>query len=217
MIKRIIESMTKNKTDDSVTTSDTNETELDTGFIDYSAEAVGYPDRTQQWNAYRLITSYIDPPDGTILDFGAGRGDYQKFYEQEYGQSPNYTGIEANTILVEASKRAYNDVKLVNKDWFNLDDELRGDWCINIGSLNLRYDHSTELSDIEYLQKTIEVMYDKCNIGVVVLLSSDRTEIEDSLINYNPGDVLNWATEKFTNIALDHSISADLFTLIIYK
>ena len=49
------------------------------------------------------------------------------------------------------------------------------------------------------------------------MLASTLTKIDDGLINYNPGDILNWAQGKYKNCALDHSISSDLFTLIIYK
>ena len=60
-------------------------------------------------------------------------------------------------------------------------------------------------------------MYKHCTRGVVMMLASTFTSTEDELINYNPGDILNWAKEEFGNVALDHSMGDDVFVLIIYK
>jgi len=41
--------------------------------------------------------------------------------------------------------------------------------------------------------------------------------LQDGLIDHNPGEMLNWAQKEFSNVALDHSLSDDVFCLIIYK
>jgi len=53
--------------------------------------------------------------------------------------------------------------------------------------------------------------------GSIVLLASDQSGFEDGLINWNAGEVFNWAQKEFGNVAMDHTFSNDLFTLIIYK
>jgi hypothetical protein len=68
-----------------------------------------------------------------------------------------------------------------------------------------------------YLQDTITAMMKHCEKGCVILLASDQTQIDDGLINWNAGDVFNWAQKQFGNVALDHTFSGDIFTLIIYK
>ena len=50
-----------------------------------------------------------------------------------------------------------------------------------------------------------------------VSCTSDVSEIDDGCVNYNAGDLLNWAQKKYKNVALDHTVSEDLFTIIIYK
>ena len=41
--------------------------------------------------------------------------------------------------------------------------------------------------------------------------------VDDEFINWNPGDLLNWATEEFGGASIDHSLSKETFSLIIYK
>ena len=60
-------------------------------------------------------------------------------------------------------------------------------------------------------------MYEHALRGVAVMLSSDITGIDDGLINWSPGEVLNWCQSTFGVVAVDHTYSNDMFTLIIYK
>ena len=189
---------------------------FDEEYLEYSAEAVGYENREQQWDTYRVISNYIEEGD-SVLDFGCARGDFEKFYEQEYQSDIDYIGVDMNQQLIEAGRKVYNEeVELICSDWFSIDDDVEQDWCINIGSSNLRYDGDTVRNDMIYLQDTIKAMVKHSKKGSILLLASD-TGIDDGLINWNAGDVLNWAQQEFGNVAIDHTFSKDLFTVIIYK
>jgi len=189
----------------------------DQDYLEYSAEAVGYGNRELQWNTYRSIANYI-PEGDSVLDFGCARGDFKLFHADDYTFDLDYIGIDMNENLINAGNKVYEsqvDIRL--QDWFLLPEDLKQDWCINIGSSNLRYDANIKLSDDDYLKKTIQTMYDHANKGVVILLTSSINDIDDGLINRNPGDILNWAQTEFGNVALDHSFSNDVFILVIYK
>lgn len=192
--------------------------EIDAGYLEYSTEAVGFNTREDQWNLYASIAGFIEPG-SSVLDFGCGRGDFKSFWLSEISDDLQYTGIDMNQPLIEAGRRIYNDRTLILADWFNLSDNepLGADWCINVGSCNLRYDADTVTDDTQYLQRTIETMWARANKGVIITLASSIPGIEDGLINHNPGDVLNWAQERFGQVALDHTMSRELFNLIIYK
>jgi hypothetical protein len=95
--------------------------------------------------------------------------------------------------------------------------DIRADWCINVNSNNLRYDANTSKNDLEYLQETIKVMVDRANVGAVISLTSDVTNIQDGLINWNPGNIFNWSVQEFKTVALDHTFSEQVFILIIFK
>jgi len=188
-----------------------------TEYLEHSAEAVGFENREQQWDTYRIIANYIGKGD-SVLDFGCSRGDFERFFESEFKEPLEYIGIDMNQQLIDAGKKVYNDeVELICANWFELDKEIKQDWSINIGSNNLRYDADTVRDDMTYLQDTIKSMMDHCEKGSVVLLASDQTGVEDGLVNWNAGEVLNWAQKEFGIVALDHTFSNDIFTLIIYK
>ena len=192
----------------------------DPDYLQYSSEIVGYDNREQQWDAYRIVTNYMGDPGQytSVLDFGCGRGDYNAFYIQEYGKDQiEYYGVDLNEPLIEAGKEVNPSFDIEAKDWFDIKDANEGyDWCVNINSSNLRYD-ATMKEDIEYLHESIRKMYECARQGVVVLLTSMHAGVDDEFINWNPGDLLNWATEEFGGASIDHSLSNESFSLIIYK
>ena len=195
-----------------------NPADYDTDYLEYSSEAVGYPNREEQWNTYRTVVGFI-PEGESILDFGCARGDFERFYQTEYQQKLDYVGVDMNKQLIDAGLKVYEkevDIRCI--DWFKLDKDLKKDWCINIGSSDLRYDADIKQNDTEYMQSTIETMYHHANNGIVAIFASSQTKSkEDGLINRNAGEVLNWAQTKFGTVAIDHTVSNDVFVLIIYK
>ena len=198
-----------------------NPADTDPDYLEYSAEAVGYQDRSSQWDIYRGMVSYLEPDEEnnlSIIDFGCGRGDFERFYETEYPDGDiDYIGIDSNQQMINAGVSAYEDeVELRCLDWFNLPKDLQEDWVINICSNNLRYDADTTKSDMEYLQATIDAMYKHAKRGIVIMLSTGLGHA-DGLINHPPVPILEWALKKYGLVTLDHSLGADLFTLIIYK
>ena len=193
----------------------------DPGYLEHSSEAVGYENREQQWETYRIITNYIGKED-SVLDFGCARGDFERFFQSEFNETLNYIGIDMNQQLIDTGTKVYNgEVDLRCNDWFSLDKDVKQDWAVNIGSSNLRYDADAVRDDMTYLQDTIKSMMTHCEKGSIVLLASDGGDqlqgVDDGLINWNPGEVLNWAQKEFGLVALDHTFSNDIFTLIIYK
>ena len=43
-----------------------------------------------------------------------------------------FTKIDANKVLIEAGKKLYDTIVLLNKDWTQLEDNIQNDWSINI-------------------------------------------------------------------------------------
>jgi SAM-dependent methyltransferase len=194
-----------------------NPSDYDEEYLEYSSEAVGFENREEQWNTYRTIVNYIGEGD-SVLDFGCARGDFERFFETEFKEDLDYTGVDMNQQLIDAGNKVYNEeIELICSDWFNLDKDITADWSININSSNLRYDADTVRDDKTYLQDTIKCMMEHCEKGSVILLASNASGTDDGLINWDAGELVNWAQKEFGNVALDHTFSNDLFTLIIYK
>ena len=192
-----------------------NEALNDPGYLQHSPESVGYGNSQLQMLAYNLVATHL-PPDDSILDFGCGRGDFAKYYETNFKKKPDYIGVDMNQPLIEAGKSIHSELNLICSDWNKLDSKIIKDWSINVASNNLRYDADTS-EDLDYLHSTIKCMYNHANKGIIILLTSTHSKVQDGLINYNPGDLLNWAQQTFGYSAIDHTVSNDGFILLIYK
>ena len=84
-----------------------------------------------------MISNYIQESE-SVLDFGCARGDFERFYQTEYGQELEYVGVDMNQQLIDAGNKVYEEeVELVCKDWFELDKDITADWSININSSNI--------------------------------------------------------------------------------
>jgi len=190
--------------------------EIDNGYLLHSSEIVGYSNREHQWNTYRTAFAYMAEGD-SVLDYGCGRGDFKAVYESEKGIELDYIGLELNQAMIDAAAELYPDYQIQKTDWFKIPSLLTADWCVNIHSLNLRYDADLTKNDTEYKLATIKHMYEHANKGVIVMLASDIVQKDDGLIATNPGEMLNYMQKEFGNVALDHTFSDELFALIIYK
>jgi SAM-dependent methyltransferase len=153
----------------------------------------------------------------SVLDYGCGRGDFKAVYESEKGIELDYIGLELNQAMIDAAAELYPDYQIQKTDWFKIPSMLTADWCVNIHSLNLRYDADLTKNDTEYKLATIKHMYAHANKGVIVMLASDIVQKDDGLLATNPGEMLNYMQKEFGNVALDHTFSDELFALIIYK
>lgn len=188
----------------------------DQGYLEDSAAIVGYATRQEQYNAYGEAIVVI-PQGSSILDFGCGRGDFFSWHNITYNNIEfDYLGIDANQVLIDIGNKIYDNINLKCLDWNSLEEEDKKDWCINIRSNNLRYDTSTEISDVDYLKSTISKMYDMCNQGLIISLSSDKYDVPNQL-SYNAGNILKWALKEYDNVVIDHTTDTNQFLLVIYK
>ena len=196
-----------------ITADELNELE-NTTFIETTAEAVGFENRESQWNAYRIVSQYINT-EGSLIDFGCGRGDFKSFFLDEFSYDLDYTGIDMNKQLIDAGLNINPGYNLIQKDWSEF--EGTADWCISIGSHDVRYDANIKLTDKEYLLESIKKMYNCANEGIVIMLASNILQQEEGIITWDAGKLLNDVLKDFRTAIVDHSFSDALFTLIIYK
>ena len=213
--KQETETLVQEEKLEQIVSDDSLQENADITYLQYSAEAVGYGNRELQWSVYRTALHYI-PIGDSILDFGCGRGDLYSMHLSERGEV-EYVGVDMNEPLINAGKEVYPILKedLILKDWFKLPKDVSKDWCVNVGSCNLRYDADTVRDDFKYLCDTIDVMYDRANKGIVLLLTSWNAP--EGLIQHDPGKILNWCQKKYGNVVVDHTVSRSAFCLIIKK
>lgn len=115
---------------------------------------VGYPDVEMQREIYTWVLQDL-PILGSVIDFGAGRGDFQEFLH-EINPAWEYTGYEITPGLVAAAIQAKRNVQL--QDVLTLDtDNLHAEWVVCIGTLNYS-NRSEENGNFEkFLAKALEL------------------------------------------------------------
>ena len=184
--------------------------------IQTSTEVVGWPNRESQFYFHSSIQRYV-PHGDSILEYGAGRGDFNQWYESTYQQKQDYLGYETNTELVDAGRKEYDSVDIVNKNWSKIKKSTQKDWCINIGACNFQYDKAIK-DHTKHLKETIKNMMTHCKKGSVIMFQSDaHKDLPKGFIGYNAGEILGWAIENFEYTALDHSAGDGQCYLVIYK
>lgn len=97
-------------------------------------EIVGYDDDEFQQAIYRWALSTCRS--GTsVKDLGCGRGDFRATINSEFWpSSPEYIGIDFNSLMVGAAKKKYEGIDVRHGDWLTLTDQTDYTFCI--GSLN---------------------------------------------------------------------------------
>ena len=188
----------------------------------FSTEVVGYPNRQVQYHLYSIIQNFV-PIDQSIIHFGAGRGDFKTWHNITFNKELDYIGIEMDQALVDAGKEANgSNIDLRCEDWNNLNKQLIKDWCINIGSFNKTYDDVEDYG--QYVKDTIDLMMLHANHGAIISFTSDQfqlseNDVENGLHQFNAGELLKWASEKYKLTAVDHvgAMQYGQFILIIYK
>lgn len=184
-----------------------------------STEVVGWPNREAQFYFYNNVQRYI-PHNDSVLEFGAGRGDFNQWYEMTYQTEREYLGYEIREDLIEAGKAAYNDkVDIVNKDWMDMKKRHVMDWCVNIGANNFIYDEERSGTDmVQFLKDTIDQMMSHCRKGSVIMFQSDVMEnLPEKFESFDVGEITSWAIDKYKTLALDHSAGDGQCYLVIYK
>ena len=71
-------------------------------------------------------------------------------------------------------------------------------------------------SNIDYVKQTIDKMFELCNKGMIISLSSDKYDL-DNQITFNAGEIASWAISKYDLVAVDHTTDTNQFLVIIYK
>jgi hypothetical protein len=209
--------VTADVNDESVTETSAPEPAID---IYTSTEVVGWPNRQAQFYFYNNVQRYM-PHNDSVLEFGAGRGDFNQWYETTYQTEREYLGYEIRDELVQAGKVAYNEkVELVNRDWMDIKKQHVMDWCVNIGANNFIYDDiESKVNPLQYLKDTIDQMMSHCRKGSVIMFQSDIAKdlMPEKFESFNVGEIASWAIDKYKTLALDHSAGDGQCYLVIYK
>ena len=179
-------------------------------------EAVQYVDSINQSTVHQIFLQYIDSSD-SVLEVGAGRGDFYAAWKHSTQESVNYLGIDYNPNLVNVASIKYPGIPLIQLSYDQLTEEHIRDWTVtdmvnyNYGDIENKYD---------YLVQVLNKMVTTCKKGAVILLATDKQMDDDKYLYYDPALVLTHCLTAYKDIALpmiDHTIADNGCVLYLKK
>ncbi len=203
--------------------SEESEESEDPEYLKTSPEVVGFDNRRQQAEMYDVACEDIGPKE-SVLDFGCGRGDLYDFLYRRNGVEPTYKGVDINEPLINVGVEKYApNINIECKNWNDIQDTDKFNWCVNVGSLCTRYDASDK-KDIEIVKETIDKMMSLCTVGCTLILFSSYmpNEVkEDEFLITDPAKIFDYTMKKYGalsgNVSLDHTFSDSAYKITILK
>ncbi len=181
--------------------------------IDDSPMRVGYPDADIQNSIYEFSSKYI-AIESSILDLGAGFGDYYTYLRSVRQREFHYAGIEFLPDLVKRA-RVINNVELINASW-DMMALPKMDWVVNILSLTLEPIGGKDFN--HYVETHLMDMYNAANVGVsfTFLRPSNYTDLSDyKTIELN--SLIKFCNANNFLYIIDCSYNDYVTNLIIFK
>lgn len=191
--------------------------EEDPDYLLNSPEVCGWLSTEEQEQLFSALLLFYDPAN-SILDVGCGRCDLYDYIKDSFEvDTINYKGIDFNPNIINIAKQKYPDVNAEAVDLFDFKDETF-DWVVASGAFNLKdYENM-----YEYVERAIDEMYQKANIGVAFNLLTEipdelTEEEKDILIDYDLGFWTNLLYKKYEKIIMRADYLKGDATFFIFK
>ena len=171
----------------------------DPDYLLNSPEVVGWLSVEEQELLFSALILFYTP-EQSILDVGCGRADLFGYLRDLFLSNINYQGIDLNENMVNLAQQKYPGVNAVAGD-IQLTSVEKADWVVGSGLFNLKDHPDME----EYAKKIIDVMLDKCNIGIAFnLLTGTPEDMADEdivqLHIHSPSRWLDYLIEKYSKV-----------------
>lgn len=183
---------------------------------------VGWKNSTAQTIRFDQISSLFNKNEEfTLNDLGCGLGhllEYLNYKEHKYS---HYYGYDLMAEMVEQCQEIHkysknSSFKLIEES----SDMIISDYTVASGIFNLKHGASDK-EWIEYIQRTIEKMWEKSNMGIafnMLTYYSDETHKKKNLYYSSPEGIFSFCARHITrNIALLHDYEQFDFTVILRK
>jgi trans-aconitate methyltransferase len=169
----------------------------------------GSKDRREIRFKYLLEPWSLDQ--ATIVDVGAGFGDLYSYARKSHSIG-KYIGLDKTLGIVEIARKKYPEAEFLLKDYLK-DDIPTADFLFASGILN---DFCWRPQ--RRLKKTLDLLFQKSNLGFSINFLSHTAKIKYSHANYTKvEDVLSLASTYGTRFILNHSYMPFEFTLHFSK
>jgi SAM-dependent methyltransferase len=178
-----------------------------------NAEALHWKNQDSQFLRYDIFSTIGDLNNASILDIGAGLGDFYGYLTGKGYRNFEYLGVDVLEDFVEQATRKFPDAEFECGDLLTYNPGKKYDYVICCGALNV------VIGDMEKLvRKAINHLYSMCRKGFGFNLLSKHAYFKDkSLYNYDPIDIIKYCSKHTPYIQYRHDYLDNDFTIFMYK
>lgn len=167
----------------------------------FGEEALGWGKKGRQQLRFSVLASHWDLSGKTILDLGAGFGDFYAFAKKF--NLREYIGIDLTPGLVAAGREKYGNEPGFSLKLGSATDEglfQQVDVTVISGLFNFRLNNGR---NYEFISRVLELAFKYSTLGVACNFVTDRVDYQDSLMHYqSPCEALEIALSFTRNVTL---------------
>lgn len=182
----------------------------------YSEEALGWGKKGRQQLRFSILASHWEMDGKSILDLGAGFGDFYAFAKKFRPQK--YCGIDITPGLVDVGIKKYGGNQNFELICGSVTDETNIRECdiaIISGLFNFRLNSGKNRL---FIEEVLRLAFKKARIGVACNFVTDHVEFRDPLIHYqSPTEILEFALGLTRNVTFVQNYMPFEFTIFIDK
>jgi len=185
-------------------------------YSPFSVKALRWNSKESQLVRFRSLLRLGDFQNKSLLDVGCGIADLF-FFLKENSFNIKYRGIEILKEFFDTAKirlNGYENINLINNDFFNHKFTNSYDFTICNGSLNLKEDDNYRLL-FDFINKSISITNNA--IGVTLLKEADGYIKDERLFHYDQKIVESLLNEmNIKNYKIFSDYADNDFTVLIY-
>ena len=167
----------------------------------FGEEALGWGKKGRQQLRFSVLASHWDLRGKTVLDLGAGFGDFYAFSKQL--QLREYIGIDLTPGLVSVGNEKYGTEPGFTLKLGSATDESLFQECdvtVISGLFNFRLNSGR---NNEFISTVLELAFKFSRLGVACNFVTDRVDFRDPLMHYqSPSEALEFAYRFTRNVTL---------------
>ena len=167
----------------------------------FSEEALGWGKKGRQQLRFSVLASHWDLSGKSVLDLGAGFGDFYAFTKQL--KLREYIGIDVTPGIVKAGKEQYGHEPGFHLKLGSAVDEnvfQHVDVTVISGLFNFRLNNGRNR---EFIMTVLGLAYKYSSLGVACNFITDRVDFQDPIIHYqSPSEALDIALNLTRNVTL---------------
>lgn len=173
-------------------------------------QAAGWMSEDNQYANFVLISSIISP-NSSVLDVGCGQGDLYNYIKNN---KIKYCGIDISKLMIEKAKKKNPNIKFFQKDFLKENLEENFDYVVASGAFSFK-----TTNQYEYIQKCIELCYNKSNKASAVTMTSELADVkfDEPLFYYNPVRIFEIALKFTPYVIINTSSLPNELVLFMYK